>query len=124
MTAPRVPQPRLTGVDLAGLGFGAAGLLWSAIAVLKLAPNFAAMFADFGSPSAMPAITQLFLTGWFPFALALAPIATVVAGVAIDAPRTMRLVLTLLAGLMTLALPAGFLFSMYLPIFALADKVR
>lgn len=124
MPEPLPPQSRLTGVDIAGVSFSAVGLLWSALAVLKLAPNFAAMFADFGKPTALPAITQLFLTGWFPFALALAPLATVLAGVAIDAPRNLRLVLVLLSGVMTLALPAGFLIAMYLPIFSLADQVR
>src|SRR5262245_40592949 len=98
---------RLTAFDAVGLAVGAFGLLCAAAAVVKVAPIFDKMFADFGHD--LPALTRLFLTPWFLFALGVLPLTVVAVGILRNVTRPMRAALMGIAILITLALPGIFL---------------
>lgn len=115
-------QPRLTRSDFIGLAVSGLGLLWALLAVTKLQPSYAGLFADFGG--ALPALTQAFLTPWLPPLLA--AFAPIVMGVSVgfDAPGPLRTVASFVAALFTFGQMAGFMVAMYLPVFALAGSIK
>ncbi|MFT3836165.1 MAG: hypothetical protein QM723_04095 [Myxococcaceae bacterium] len=116
-------QREFTAVDWALFGLVALPELFDMVFPFLIAPVYAKMFADFGS-AALPWVTRLALTKWFPFVVgmpAFLPLA-----LALDARRALgeRRVL-LLVGLIVALAGAGLLvFAMYSPIFELAAAVK
>jgi hypothetical protein len=90
-------------------------------AVLRV--PFAQMFRDFGAEADLPLLTRLALSGWCGPVLAL-PSAVALA-VFLFTRRRVWAAIALTASACGLAAGlVGFLVAMYLPIFALAQKVR
>ena len=115
-------RERLIVFDYVGLGFSGASLLWAIVAVVLFAPTFGAMFADFGG--ALPRVTMLFLTRWFPIALGLVPAAVVALGAFTGARRGLRGLCMSAAILIALGLPILFFAAMYLPILEIAEGIQ
>jgi hypothetical protein len=118
----REGQLRVGGVEFVGLCAAVVSMVWSVVAALRLAPTFQIMLADVGG--SLAPLTQLCLRPWFLLGLGLTPLALVGEGIARNASPTGRAIRTAVAVVVTLAQPAVFLSSVYLPIVALTEVLK
>ncbi len=120
-TAPR-PWTELTAGDWLAASVGVLCALFCLQFPLFAAPRFAKMFEDFGGE--LPALTRLGLTYWFPWALAVLPIALAATGLA-RARTVVAARIALLLGAL-LAIGGSFLcvLAMYQPIFAISGSIE
>lgn len=127
-SADRMQGPRflhahaLTVFDIVGLAFAAFDLVWAVGTVMAVQPKLGKLLADFGGE--LPPFTRLCLQPWFPVVLAAIPVALVGVGILRCATRKTRAALMGATIFLALALPAGFLIGVYLPIFAISDAIR
>ncbi|MCU0695838.1 MAG: hypothetical protein MUC96_04820 [Myxococcaceae bacterium] len=110
---PRGGLPPLLPAAFLGVGAVVAALLLR----LLVAPRFVGLFADFGGE--LPWLTRLFLTRW------VGPASSLVGAVAVIAVGRRSFVGGIVAGCaLIVATVSVFLVAMYLPIFALAGRIR
>ncbi len=85
---------------------------------------FAQMFRDFGALGALPPLTALSISWWFPAVLGLAPLGALVRGVLAGTPVPERRTWIVGAFLMACVGLAVCTAGVYLPIFDLAGKIK
>ena len=112
----------LTSLDQIGASVAVFAILFCLQFPFWYGPRFAVMFRDFGS-SALPLLTGLVLTRWFPLLLSLPPAALLLLS---RRPAKLRRRRVLITSAFCLACAAGAfcLVAVYLPIFELAGNVR
>jgi hypothetical protein len=114
----------LAVLDWIGLVVVAPSVVFLLAAPLVVTPAFAAMFADFGSSSSLPAITRLAMSWWLPPVLAGVPLALVLAALTGRRPLGARRLLGVVAFLSGAAGAALYLVGMYAPVYAIAGAIR
>ena len=122
MNAPAGRLSELTALDWIAVCLAAGGTLFCFQFPFFTAPQFALMFRDFGG--ALPLITRLALTLWFPLAWGTVPL--FILGGALSGQRTLgsRRVMIVAAFLFNLLAGGVCLYAMYAPIFELAGKIK
>ena len=114
----------LTALDWIAVVLVGVGALFCIGFPFLIAPAFAAMFADFGTREALPQLTRLGLTIWFPLMLGLNPAS--IAFYALSGHHTLgrRRLLIVVAFVLSLLASGLCLAAMYAPVFALAGKIK
>ncbi len=122
MKDPENPLQHLTALDWIAVAGVGAGALFCFQFPFLIAPRFAKMFADFGGP--LPDLTQLGMTIWFPLLLGLNPASVAIHALSGKHSLGKRRLLIVAAFLMALVASGLCLAAMYMPIFALAGKIK
>jgi hypothetical protein len=112
----------MTALDWIGAVVASFGALFCFQFPFFSAPAFGKMFQDFGG--ALPAITQLGLTVWFPLLLGIVPASLL--GLALAGPFSLAARRGLIVGAFLLSIVVGgvCLYAMYAPIWALAGAIK
>ena len=126
MTEPRQSSLGLLGALSAALSF----LLLAGLGVLRLSvvPQFQAMFRDFSSADALPALTRVVVHPLYTLAGMLVVLAMISAGVVLalrrDRSRTIGRALLALTPLLALSLGCLLFVGLYMPIWSLAGDIK
>lgn len=119
-------QSGIALLDGVAVGLIAVGVLAMWAFQIFVVPSFGAMFTDFGSDVALPAVTRLVLR---PFLAAAATLATIILmaiglGLRLSSRRGVGAAVLVLAALIPTAAVPFMLAAMYAPIFDLAGNIR
>jgi hypothetical protein len=112
----------LTALDQIAASITVFAILFSLQFPFLYGPRFAAMFRDFGN-GALPLLTRLVLTRWFPIVLTVPPVVLLLLSRRAAKLRRRRALITS-AFLAACAAGAFCLIAVYLPILSLAGNVR
>ena len=115
------PEP-LTAGDWIGVILVGLCVLFCFQFPLVMGPAYARMFTDFGS--ALPPLTELGLTTWFPLMLGLNPASIAFYAVAGPHPMGRRRLLIVVAFGMGLVAVGVLIAAMYQPIFSIAGQIE
>ena len=110
-----------TVLDWIGAVLALGGTLFCWQLPFLTAPAYARMFEDFGG--ALPLLTRLVLSTWFPLALGLLPLVPLAAGAAGRMRLGVRRALVVGAFVLSLAVSGACLVALELPLFRLAGAV-
>lgn len=113
-------------LDAVAVGLIAVGVLALWAFQILVVPSFAAMFADFGSHAALPAVTRVVLQPFLAAAATLATLVLMAIGLALrfSSRRGVGAAVLVLAALIPTATVPLMLAAMYAPIFDLAGNIR
>jgi hypothetical protein len=121
---PPMRERQFTALD--GIAVFLTGLLAAFLVAFAfvIAPRFQAMFSDFGAKDALPPLTRLTLSRWFPLALGASTAAGPVLALMPSIPMVQRRWFLVAAFVFGFAAIGTCWVGMYQPIFDLAVKIE